>query len=231
MAIPLFTSHFFRESYCLYLLWNSSCSKLRLGCKKKIHGFVAYSVTQNETIPPKKWKIVYFNSGALARLLWRTCHLMGAELSNRLFGQNKPFVFCFFYMCVFHTYMFVSFVAVSVWFCICVADNQCVLTLTEWQLSEWMLISHYGLYGPYLYDYHLYYPAHQCVITDYYHQLVWMSGNISVCLNTYSFEFSLVFSLIFKDIFLFKAYEINLKCLYICLTELNNKNSSSALLG
>ncbi len=45
-----------------------------------------------------------------------------------------------------------------------------------------MVVGHYGLYGPYLYDYHLYYPAHQCVITDYYHQSVWMSGNISVCL-------------------------------------------------
>ncbi len=37
------------------------------------------------------------------------------------------------------------------------------------------------LYGPYLYDYHLNYPTHQCVITDI-QQSVWMFGDISVCL-------------------------------------------------
>ncbi len=56
-----------------------------------------------------------FESGALSRglqhTLWRTCYLMGAELSDRLFGWNKPFFSAFLiyvYVC------FVENVAVSV---------------------------------------------------------------------------------------------------------------------
>ncbi len=45
MDIPLFTSPFFGDSYCLYPFWKSSHSKtLSFVCKKQ-HGFVVYSVT------------------------------------------------------------------------------------------------------------------------------------------------------------------------------------------
>ncbi len=66
--IPLFTSPFFRESYCLYLFWNSSHKKkLHLGCKKTL-GFVVYSVTHRMRLPPppKKLLFVYMNSGTLS---------------------------------------------------------------------------------------------------------------------------------------------------------------------
>ncbi len=110
-----------------------------------------------------------------------TRHTMGAELSDLLFGQNKPlpvFFFSKFWICVY--VCFVGNVAVSVWLAsVWMIIN--VITLTEWGLSLWMLIGRYGLYGPYLYDYHLNYPAHQCVITDY-QQSVCIFGYISVCL-------------------------------------------------
>ncbi len=53
--MPLFTSPFFRDSYCLYPFWNSSRSKkLRLGCKKNTWVCRIQCYTQNET---KKFKI------------------------------------------------------------------------------------------------------------------------------------------------------------------------------
>ncbi len=145
MNIPLLTSPFFRDNYCLYTLWNSSRSKkLRLGCKKQ-HGFVAYSVTYIMKPPPpkivkKKRQIVYLNSRALSRGLWRTlwstCHVMRAELSDWLFGQNKPFfIICFWYVCV----CFVGNVALSVWLASLWLISA-VITLTEWGLSLWMTI-------------------------------------------------------------------------------------------
>ncbi len=76
---------------------------------------------------------------------------------------------------------FVGNVAVSVWLV-------SVWLIISCDYSDWMTAitmnadRHYELYGPYLYDYHLYYPTHQCVITDY-QQFLWMFVNISVCLE------------------------------------------------
>ncbi len=108
----------FLQGYCLYPFWNSSRSKkLRLGCKK-LHGFVAYSVTHRMR-PSQLWFLIFFKpfclfeSSALLRGLWRTCHLMEVELSDRLFGQNKPFFspqhLLYVYVC------FVENVAAFVW--------------------------------------------------------------------------------------------------------------------
>ncbi len=85
----------------------------------------------------------------------------GGGLSDRLFGQNNPFLFCFniVYVC------FVGNVAVSVWLAYVWLIISC--DYSDWiGLSLWMPIGCYGLYGPYLYDYHLYYPTHQCVIIN-----------------------------------------------------------------
>ncbi len=85
--IPLFTSPFFRDSYCLYTLWNNSHSK---NCILVVKNYMVllYTVLHTEWDPPppppppkmwnKKRKIVYLN---LARSLL---------FSDRLFGQNKP---------------------------------------------------------------------------------------------------------------------------------------------
>ncbi len=103
---------FLRDRYCLYPFWNSSRSKNCLGCKKT-HGFVGYSVTHRMRPPsPQKVEISLFESGVLLRELWRPCHLMGAELSDRLFGQNYYYFFTFLiyvYVC------FVGNVAAPVW--------------------------------------------------------------------------------------------------------------------
>ncbi len=113
----------------------------------------------------KKADNCLFESGALSwglwHTLWRTCHLMGGGLIDQLFGQNNPFLFCFniVYVC------FVGNVAVSVWLAYVWLIISC--DYSDWiGLSLWMPIGCYGLYGPYLYDYHLYYPTHQCVIIN-----------------------------------------------------------------
>ncbi len=64
------------------------------------------------------------------------------------------------------------------------------------------------LYGPYLYDYHLYYPTYQCVITDILTAIsvnVWpyqcMSGNQSMYVCT---KYKVIFFLsFFLSFFLF----------------------------
>ncbi len=149
MDIPLFTSPFFRDSYCLYPFWNSSRSCL--GCKKHT---VLYSVTHRMRPSQKK-------SGKLFIWIWRSfaravTYLSsdGAELSDRLLDKNKPYFFFlhFSYICMCVLWGMCCICMIS--FCV---DESAVITLNEGY--EW-------LYGPYLYHYHLYYPAHQCVITD-----------------------------------------------------------------
>ncbi len=92
-------------------------------------------------------------------------------------------------ICVFFCFVFFTFFYICVFvFCgecgcicmnsICVADISC-------DYSDWMraMNAYEWLYGPYLYDYHLYDPAHQCVITDILTAVwMWMADNISVCL-------------------------------------------------
>ncbi len=152
----------FRDSYCLYPLWNSSCSKkTHLGCKKT-HGFVVYSVTHRmRPPPPKKWKQ---NAGkyvfwilALSRGLWRS-HLIRAELSDRLLEKIILFLFIFFNICV---CVFCGECGCISVITICVDDNQLwLLWLNEGSMNaDWPL----WLYGQYLYDYHLYYPANHIV--------------------------------------------------------------------
>jgi len=129
--------------------------------KKKTHGFVTHKTmcyTQNETMPKKWKKAENCLFGFWRSLSWGICPQMGAELGDRLFGQNN--LFFKMYICV-----FCGECGCICVISICVADNQLWL-MTEWGLSLWMPIGHYRLYGPYLYDYHLYYPAHKCVITD-----------------------------------------------------------------
>ncbi len=136
-------SPLFRDSYCLYPLWNSSCSKkTHLGCKKT-HGFVVYSVTHRmRPPPPKKVKTkcgkLFFWILALSRGLWRS-HLIRAELSDRLFGKNNPF---FVYIFLIYVYVcFVGNVAVSlllpsVWMII-----SC--DYSDWMRAVWMPIDRY----------------------------------------------------------------------------------------
>ncbi len=92
MDFPLFTSPFFRENYCLYPLWNNSCSKNCLGCKKP-HGFVEYRIKLHTEWdhPPKKWKIVFgFWRSLAAAVTHAVTHLSsdGVEIGDRLFGQD-----------------------------------------------------------------------------------------------------------------------------------------------
>ncbi len=52
--------------------------------------------------PQKKRKIVYLNSGSLAGAVTHAVTYLssdGAELSDRLFGQNKPFFFFLYVFC------------------------------------------------------------------------------------------------------------------------------------
>ncbi len=107
MGIPLFTSNLFRESYCLYPLWNNSCSKNCILVVKKKHTYilVAYSVTHRMRPSKKKAENCLFEFWrALATAVTHAMtHLSsdGAELSDRIFGQNKPFFSTFFiYVCV-----------------------------------------------------------------------------------------------------------------------------------
>ncbi len=93
---------------------------------------------------------------SLARAVMYLSSNGGQNLAISFLDKINFFFLCFIYRC------FVGNVAVSVWLA-SVWLISAVITLTEWRLSLWMPIGHYGLYGPYLYDYHLYYPAHQCV--------------------------------------------------------------------
>ncbi len=132
--IPLFTSPFFRDSYW-YPFWNSSCSKNCVLVVKKNTWFCSIQCyTQNETIPPKKWKKVAnylfeFLRSPPRAVTHAVTHLScdGAGLSDRLFGQNKPFFF-FTYVC-FVGNVAVSIRLASVWLI------SAVITLTELELS------------------------------------------------------------------------------------------------
>ncbi len=130
----------------------------------------------------KQAEIVYLNSGALSQGLWRTlwctCHLMGVELSDRLFGQNKLCLsqhFIYVYVC------FVRNVAISQWLA-------SVWLIISCDYSDWMTAITMNAdrslmdYMAHICMIIIYITTHQCVITDYYQQFVWMSGNISVCL-------------------------------------------------
>ncbi len=100
---------------------------------KKTHGFVVYSVTHRLRPSPKKSKQKKATKSLFE--LWRSLaravthavtHLScdGAELSDQLFGPNKPFLVCFFQkndlcICVFcGEYGCICMIS------ICVADNQ-----------------------------------------------------------------------------------------------------------
>ncbi len=53
---------------------------------------------------------------------------MGVELSDQLFAQNKPFFFNIFNICVF---VFCGECDCICMISLCVADNQCVISLTQ----------------------------------------------------------------------------------------------------
>ncbi len=110
--------------------------------------------------PPKKQKNRLFEySRSLARAVAHAVTYLssdGAELSDRLFGQNKPFYFFnIFNICV---CVFCGECGFICMISICVADNQLLLI--------WLNEGYEWLYGPYLYDYHLYYRTSVC---DYWH--------------------------------------------------------------
>ncbi len=96
---PLFTSPFFRVSCCLYPFWNSSRSKNCVSVFKN-HMVLKYTVlhTEWDHTPPKKID----KKG-------------GAELGDRLFGQNKLFFCVFFFFFIYVYVCFVGNVAESVW--------------------------------------------------------------------------------------------------------------------
>ncbi len=160
MDISLFTSPFFRDSCCLYPFLNSSRSCL--GCKKT-HGFVQ-CYTEWDHPRKKKRKIVYLNlalshEGCDVPVIWWA----------RLFGQNKPFFFYIFNICV------------------CVFCGECAVSV--WLASVWMN-QLWLLWTRAMNDY----MAHICIIIicitphisvwllTYQQQSVWMSGHISECL-------------------------------------------------
>ncbi len=66
MVIPLFTFHFFRDSYCLCPIWNNYAQKQRLGGNKTTLFCSIQCYTQNETIP--KNKKVYLSKKPIAKL-------------------------------------------------------------------------------------------------------------------------------------------------------------------
>ncbi len=143
MDISLFTSPFFRDSCCLYPFLNSSRSCL--GCKKT-HGFVQ-CYTEWDHPRKKKRKIVIWIWHSLTRAVTYLSS-DGLGFLDKIFFFFNIFNIC---VCVF----------CGECGCICMisfcVDESAVITLNEGY--EW-------LYGPYLYHYHLYYPARQCVITD-----------------------------------------------------------------
>ncbi len=130
MDIPLFTSHFFRESYCLYPLWNNLRSKkLRLGCKKP-HGFVTYRTTHRmRPSPPKKRKkakhclFEFWRSLAVA-VTHAGTHLLsdgGRNLAIGFLDKINLFFPNIFHICVFVFYGECGCICMI---SICVADNQ-----------------------------------------------------------------------------------------------------------
>ncbi len=156
------------------------------------HRISLHSVTHRmRPSPQKKRKIVYLNSGALSRGLWRTrwrtCHLMWRNLAIGFLDKINLFFSQFFiyvYMC------FVGNVTVTVW----LASVWLIISCDH---SDWMMAISMNadrplwLYGPYLYDYHLYYPAHQCVwlLTINSNQCECLA--ISVCISEYVREYVL----------------------------------------
>ncbi len=88
-------------------------------------------------------EICLFESGALSRglwcTLWRTCHLMGAELGDRLFGQNKYswHSHIFFHYDVFWIIFFLIYLIDLNYHFVCV----CVCVCVFFGLSSILLIS------------------------------------------------------------------------------------------
>ncbi len=115
---------------------------------------------------------------------------------------------------------------------ICVADNQLwLLWLNDgYHYEFWLAIMDYMAH---IYMIIICITAHQRVIADYYHQSVWMSGNISVCLvirvctwvcTTYkvlhtNFLLLRLFLFVFFNeyIYLFKCNFTLFICLFVCL--------------
>ena len=141
---------------------------------KKQHGFVAYSATNRMRPSTKKkskicgilfiWILPLSHDGSW-RALWRTCHLMEAELSDRLFLYFFIFQH-FLYMCE----------CVLCWMCLYLHDYHlferksaryyCVITAINvnaiYMNRVWFID-----FMAHLYDYHLYnWPsAHQHVFS------------------------------------------------------------------
>ncbi len=131
-------------AYCLYPLWNNSHSKNCILVVKQITWF--YSIQcykQNKTIPPKKrklfiWILALSCNGCDARceapVIW-----WGWNLAISFLEKINLFFFNIFHICVF------LFCGCICTISICVTDNQ--HAYSEWQLSVWMLIGHYGLHA------------------------------------------------------------------------------------
>ncbi len=129
--------------------------------------------------PPKQAENCFWIL-ALSRLwskLWRTCHLMGRTLATG-FLDKITFFFNFFYTCAF---VFCGECGCICMISICVADDQLwLLWLNDgYQYECWSAIMDYMAH---IYMIIICIKAHQHVITDYYHQSVWMFGHICVCL-------------------------------------------------
>ncbi len=145
--IPLFTSPFFRESYCLYLFWNSSRSKnCVLVVKKNTWLCSIQCYTQNETIPPKKvknksgklfiWILALSREGCDARfdtpVMW-----WGWNIASGFLDKINLFFFYIF----------------NIYVCVFCGERGCICMISictqysDWiGLSLWMPIGRYGLY-------------------------------------------------------------------------------------
>ncbi len=144
MDIPLFTSPFFRESYFLYPLWNSSRSKNCVLVVKKPHGFVAYSVTHRmRPSPPKKpqrnqRKIVYFNlalshEGCDVPVIW-----WGRNLTISFLDKiNLYFLYIFYNIFNIYVCVFCGKCGCICMISICMADNQ-PNTFLDWSRTYLM---------------------------------------------------------------------------------------------
>ncbi len=125
--IPLFTSPFFRDSYCLYPFWNSSRSKNLVVKTTWFCSTQCY--TQNETIPPKSGKkaencLFEFSCSLSLEGCDARCDVpvmrWGRNLAIGFFDKNKPLFSTF----IIYVYVFFGELGFICMISICVADNQ-----------------------------------------------------------------------------------------------------------
>ncbi len=196
--------------------------------------------TQNETTPPpQKWNIFIW----ILALSHEGCdadHLMGTELSDRLFGQNKTFFF-FLYICVF---VFCGECGCICMTSICVADNQlwllwlndsyhyeCWSSLwTIWPISIWLssLLPHTSVCDYWLSTISVNVWQYQCMsvnqsmyVSMYYIQsfflIYFYYSNYSYCMN------------FCQNLAILVVNKSHIWCLIFCLYQLYNWKTYSGM--